>query len=52
MVEFGIVAELIEGADGAGFGVGASIDQVGDSGVYYCAGAHGAGFESYYQGAI
>src|SRR4051812_2652233 len=45
VVQSWVGAELVEGGDGAGLGVGAAVDQFGDSRVDDRAGAHRAGFE-------
>ena len=42
MVEVGVIAELVECADGSHFGIEAAEDEAGDSGVDCGAGAHGA----------
>src|SRR5947209_3527031 len=52
MVEAGVGAELVEGFDGAGFGVGAAVDEAGDAGVDDGAGTHGAGLERDDEGAL
>ncbi len=52
VVEAIVFAELIEGADRAGFGVVAAVDEFGDAGIDDCASAHGAGFEGDDQGAV
>ena len=52
VIEADVGAELVEGLDGAGFGVGGAVDQAGDAGVDNGAGAHGAGFEGDGEGGV
>lgn len=45
VVKAGIVAELEQGVNRAGFGVWAAVDQPGDAGIDDSASAHWAGLE-------
>ena len=52
VIEAGVGAEAEEGVDGAGFGVGAAVDEAREAGLDDGARAHGAGFEGDVEGAV
>jgi len=52
VVEAAVIADLVEGSDGSGFGVACSVDHAAQAGVDDEPAAHGAGFEGDDEGAV